>query len=283
MSAAAGATTQTTPFTFKKPVQSRSTDASGVARPVFTFAVETDEGLSGLYEAMPSAPPFLNTLLKESPQWLETFVNSFLQSTKTYFAKPYSSATVLKHMTHRVVFDNSCSVGEDAVMRTYTPTAIVIVQGRFTLEWKVSQETIAIQIPDEDEEEEEEVMLTATQKSLLGLTTPASLFSSPLFSAPAPAPVPAAPPRVTNEVVAVVDVPFTSNTEVLDLRTNEHQEFYKRKVKEANLRAKLAQYKAERALAKYMDKYGDTLSDSSDGSGWETSDVDSDSGSDSDA
>jgi hypothetical protein len=275
MSAAAGATATASPYTFKKPVQSRSTDASGVARPVYTFAVETGEGLSGLYEAMPFAPPFLNTLLKESPQWLETFINSFLQSTKTYFAKPYSSAMILKHITHRVVFDNSCSEGEGAVMRTYTPTAIVIVQGRFTLEWKVSQETIAIQIPDEDEEEEEEVMLTATQKSLLGLTTPAPLFSSP------PASATAAPPRVVNEVVAVVDVPFTSNTEVLDLRTNEHQAFYKRKVKEANLRAKLAQYKAERALAKYMDKYGDTLSDSSDGSGWETSDADS--GSDSDA
>ncbi len=146
-------------------------------------------------------------------------------------------------------------------MRTYTPTAIVIVQGRFTVEWKVTQETIAIQIPDEDEEEEE-VMLTATQKTLLGLGSGHA----------------AAATEPRNEVVAVMDttsLPFTSNTEVLDLRTNEHQAFYKRKVKEANLRAKLAQYKAERALAKYMDKYGDTLSDSSDGSGWETSDADS--------
>jgi hypothetical protein len=269
MSAAAAATS-TTPsttslYTFKKPVQSRLTDSSGVARPVYTFAVEKGEGLSGLYEPMTIDTLFLNIVLKESPQWLEIFVGSFLQSTKAYFAKPYSFAMVLKHLTHRVTFDNSCSVGEGAVMRNYTPTAIVIVQGRFTLEWKVSQETIAIQIPDEDEEEEEEVMLTATQKSLLGLAAPAT--------ATAPA----------NEVVAVMDtaaLPFTSNTEVLDLRTNEHQAFYKRKVKEANLRAKLAQYKAERALAKYMGKYGDTLSDSSDGSGYETSDADS--GSDSD-
>jgi hypothetical protein len=264
MSAAAAAPIAPS-FTFKKPVQSRLTDSSGVARPAYMFAVEKGEGLSGLYEPMAIDTPFLNILLAESPQWLETFVGSFLQSTKAYFAKPYSSAVILKHLTHRVTFDNSCSVGEGGVMRTYTPTAIVIVQGRFTVEWKVTQETIAIQIPDEDEEEEE-VMLTATQKSLLGLGSGHAAATEP-----------------RNEIVAVMDtasLPFTSNTEVLDLRTNEHQAFYKRKVKEANLRAKLAQYKAERALAKYMDKYGDTLSDSSDGSGWETSDADS--GSDSD-
>jgi hypothetical protein len=150
-------------------------------------------------------------------------------------------------------------------MRTYTPTAVVIVQGRFTVEWKVSQETIAIQIPDE----EEEVMLTVGAAQGRGGPTAA-----------------AAAVAAMNEVIQQVDsatLPFGGNaTEVLDLRTDEQQSFYKRKVKEARLRAKLAQYKAERALAKYMDKYGDELSDTSGESGWETSDAGSDSGSDSD-
>jgi len=270
-------TTTIQPFQFKKPVQSRAADPSGIVQTRYTFAIETGEGLSGLYEAMPFAPPFLTTLLKESPAWLETFVNSFLQSTKAYFAKPYSSAMVMKHMTHRVVFDNSCTTGEEAVMRMYTPTAIVIVQGRFTVEWKVSQETIAIQIPDEDEEDEE-VMLTATQKSLLGLTPTAHAHAH--AHAQAQAQAPAYPIRSSNEVITAVDtekLPFDSASDVLDLRTDEQQAFYKRKVKEARLRAKLAQYKAERAFAKYMDKYGDAMSDTSAESGWETSDADSDS------
>lgn len=256
-----------TPFTFKKPVQTRATDASGVVRPVYSFAVEKADALSGTYDCEGRTAPlqFLtNTLFVENPTWLPQFVDAFLQSTKPYFVKPYAPAVVLKHMTHRVVADGLAEE-EGTVTRIYTPTAVVIAQGRFTLDWKVSQELIAIQIPVEDEEDlEEEVMLTATQQRLLGLGGPTA----------------------TNEVVQQVDtaaLPFSGGgvTEVLDLRTDEQQAFYKRKVKEAHLRAKLAQYKAERALAKYMDKYGDTLSDTSGESGWETSDAES-SGSDSD-
>lgn len=254
-----------TPFTFKKPVQTKATDASGVVRPVYTFAVEKADALTGTYDCDSHATPaqFLtDTLFVENPAWLPQFVDAFLQSTKPYFVKPYAAAVVLKHMTHRVVADG-LTEDEGTVTRIYTPTAIVIAHGRFILDWKVSQELIAIQIPVEDEEEEE-VMLTATQQRLLGLGGPTA----------------------ANEVIQQVDtaaLPFGEKaTEVLDLRTDEQQNFYKRKVKEAHLRAKLAQYKAERALAKYMDKYGDTLSDTSGESGWETSDAGS-SGSDSDS
>jgi len=38
--------------------------------------------------------------------------------------------------------------------------------------------------------------------------------------------------------------------------------YEKRKVKEARLRARLAQYKAERAMSRYLDKYGTEPSDS---------------------
>lgn len=267
MSATAAPTAVAAPsltFTFKKPVQSRAADASGALRPVYTFAIAAATALSALYDCDSTANPqeFLtHVLLAENPSWLPQFVEAFLQSAKPYFAKPYSSTLVLKHLTHRVVLDDSCAGAEGSVARTYTPTAIVIAQGRFVVEWTVAQESIAIQIPDEDEEEEE-VMLTATQKELLGLA-------------------PAKATDAANTIVATDldtnSLPLYSSSEVLDLRTDEQQAFYKRKVKEAHLRAKLAQYKAERALAKYMDKYGDTLSDTSDESGWATSDAGSDS------
>lgn len=267
MSAAAAAMSET-PFTFKKPVQSKASDASGVVRPIYTFAVAATKTLSGDYDGNHATPlHFLtHTLLMENTTWLPQFVEAFLQSAKPYFAKPYSSSLVLKHLTHRVVLDESCEEAHGSVTWIYTPRTIVIVQGRFLVEWTVSQESIAIQIPDEDEAEEE-VMLTATQKQLLGL-------------APAAKATDASPVAVNTVVATDLDtnsLPFHSSSEVLDLRTDDQQAFYKRKVKEAHLRAKLAQYKAERAMAKYMDKYGDTLSDTSDESGWETSDAGSDS------
>lgn len=252
-------------FSFKKPVQSRAPNASGVMQPVYTFSVTKAEGLTGEYEYKTVPLKHLtDTLFVEHPNWLLGFVEAFLQETRSYFAKPYSSTVVLKHLDHKVTLDSSCTEEDESVVtRTYIPTAVVVAQGRFHLEWTVHQETIAIQIPDEDENEE--VMLTVTQRDLLGLT---------------PTVHPPAPPRSSNEIITDVDtnsLPFDPSSDVLDLRTNDQQSLYKRKVKEAHLRAKLAQYKAERALAKYIDKYGDALSDTSGDSGWETSDADSDS------
>jgi hypothetical protein len=65
-------------------------------------------------------------------------------------------------------------------------------------------------------------------------------------------------------------LPYTVAGEVLSLRTPEQQAQERRRVREAHLRAKLAQYKAERTMTKYIQKYGDDLPYSSSESDWDT-------------
>jgi hypothetical protein len=62
-----------------------------------------------------------------------------------------------------------------------------------------------------------------------------------------------------------LDIPLSNTNEVIQLQTPNTRHIYDRqKVKEANLRAKLAQYKANRTHLEYIEKYGTDLSDSED-------------------
>ena len=60
-------------------------------------------------------------------------------------------------------------------------------------------------------------------------------------------------------------IPLSNTNEVIQLQSPNIRNIYDRqKVKEANLRAKLAQYKANRTHLEYVEKYGQDPSDSSD-------------------
>lgn len=61
------------------------------------------------------------------------------------------------------------------------------------------------------------------------------------------------------------EIPLTNTNEVIQLQPPNIRHIYDRqKVKEANLRAKLAQFKANRAHLEYLEKYGEDPSDSDD-------------------
>jgi len=254
-------TASSTPlFVFKKPLHSRTTDASGTQRIVYTFPVEAMESLCGTYDGEESLVHALQTLLTEERGWLVRFVESFLAATKSYFAKPYSSSVILRHLSHKVA-----SVAPPAGPVAFTPTAVVIVQGQFGIEWIASQDSIDIQIPDE-----EESAPVAPARPANTVIVPAS--ASPAVSAPLVA--------SATESLSAVDadaLPYTAAGagEVLSLRTPEQQAQERRRVREAHLRAKLAQYKAERTMTKYIQKYGDDLSYSSSESDWDTEGEDS--------
>jgi hypothetical protein len=61
------------------------------------------------------------------------------------------------------------------------------------------------------------------------------------------------------------ELPLTGTENVLELQPASIRHVYdKQRVKEANLRAKLAQYKANRTHMEYLQKYGEDPSDSED-------------------
>jgi hypothetical protein len=75
------------------------------------------------------------------------------------------------------------------------------------------------------------------------------------------------------EIEDLDEIPLSSTNEVIQLQSPNIRHIYDRqRVKEANLRAKLAQYKANRAHLEYLEKYGLEPSDSSSDSELEDSD-----------
>jgi hypothetical protein len=69
------------------------------------------------------------------------------------------------------------------------------------------------------------------------------------------------------------DIPLSNTNEVIQLQTTDIRHVYDRqRVKEANLRAKLAQYKANRTHLEYVEKYGSDPSDSEDSESEESDD-----------
>ncbi len=73
-------------------------------------------------------------------------------------------------------------------------------------------------------------------------------------------------PDMDDEAIEDIDeIPSAATNEVIQLQSPNIRHIYDRqRVKEANLRAKLAQYKANRAHLEYLEKYGEAPSDSSD-------------------
>ena len=274
------------PFIFKKPLHSRTTDSSGVQRIVYTFPVDAMEFLCGTYDGEGSVSQALQTLLAEEREWLLRFVGAFLAATKSYFAKPYSSTVILRHLAHRVECADRTAPPTGPI--AFTPTAIRIVQGQFGIEWSACQNSIDIQIPDEDSHTsdvgEDNEGIASASASAVAVAVPALPLNTVVMPPLAPSVVSVSAGATTagattagatsaGESLSAVDTntfPYTAATEVLSLCTPEQQAQERRRVREAHLRAKLAQYKAERTMTKYIQKYGDDLPYSSSESDWDT-------------
>jgi hypothetical protein len=110
------------------------------------------------------------------------------------------------------------------------PQEITIVNGVFSVLWAVVPEPIHIAIPDEE-----------------------------------------SPPTGGLQAATIDALPEAEGGEVLSLQMPNGRTVYdKQRVKEAYLRAKLAQYKANRAHMEYVEKYGEDPSDTSDSEDYES-------------
>lgn len=202
---------------------------SGAMEPCYTFAVEVSGPLRDPIEIktpvnQPTLEGQLLSDLGEKKEWLVTFITAFLSATEKYFTKKYTVEALLKHLQHSVHIEGST---EDANQVTFVPAEVIIFQGRFTLTWKAMMEAICIAIPDLEETNENVLMKDVT------------------------------------ELLSIDDLEGDLQKGPEETVTEDSSRHYeKRKVKEARLRARLAQYKAERAMSRYLDKYGTEPSDS---------------------
>jgi hypothetical protein len=225
-------------ITFQKPVT-----AKRGADTAYVFRIETERPLTAETENVVAA-------CAQNPLYLNELLTVFLDSCSSYFKNKTTVANVLKLLKHEVpepsVPELACSlnqrfnghevtvssVPELAAPYTMTPTEIVICKGLFYLNWKITGEILQLDFPVDTEE-----LLDNTSATLLRPTDADQI-----------------PFADTNEVIHIAPQNATFSRTELD-RT---------RVKEAQLRAKLAVYKANRAHLEYVEKYGEEPSDSED-------------------
>lgn len=182
----------------------------------------------------------------ENIEWLNSFINEFINNTSKFFTKPYTVEQIRKISKHTLK-NNECD-GDFPLSVTVIPKSIQIVGGVFIINWVYTTESVVIKIPVFEESEINTINLDKLP--------------------------------VSNKVVEdleelnIDEMPSgDDSTDALKL-DSPAKFFEKQRLKETRLKAKLAVYKAQRQMAQYYDKYGDDISDSE--SDLETSDDESD-------
>jgi hypothetical protein len=178
----------------------------------------------------------------QNPLYLNELLTVFLDSCSTYFKNKTTVANVVKLLKHEVP---EPKVQELEAPYTLTPTEIVICKGLFYLNWKITGEILQLDFPVDTDEPLETAAAT--------LLRPTDADQIPFAD--------------TNEVIHIAPQNATFSRTELD-RT---------RVKEAQLRAKLAVYKANRAHLEYVEKYGEEPSDSEDDDSEDSNDSESES------
>jgi hypothetical protein len=187
----------------------------------------------------------LQKTILENINWWNIFINQFLGASAKYFTKTYTVDQINKITKH--------TLNGNITTKTYPmnilllPTVIQISGSTFIINWNYTTESIIIDIPVENNTNEIiELPVSNDNKVLEGI-----------------------------QELNIDELPVGGNSTDEALELDSPAKFYeKQRVKEMRLKAKLAVYKAQRQMAQYYEKYGDSISDSD--SDFETSDEESD-------
>ena len=224
--------------TFAKPQYSKIKNAAGNPEPCYTFAVLTSMPLSGSIDRKetPTDEALLIQLMKDdvSSNWLQSFLGAFLQSAQQYFTKKYTIDVLIKYLNHKL----SSAADSSVEARGATVDSEQAVFNPSEVIIFQGRFTLVWNVKYEN------MMIPG--------------FGEDEVS------------KDATELFAVDDIDADLNDDGELPSSSRHYE--KRKVKEARLRAILTQYKAERSMARYLEKYGEEYTDSE----WSGSESDSD-------
>lgn len=235
---------------FNKPVYTKYTKSDGSTTPGYVFnvtnhiesiSINADVGLSDI-EA-------LNSCLNENKSWWNTTLIGFLSIANNYFTKKYTAEVIAKHIKHSGI---NTTKYDTNILVVFTPKYILLADNQFTMVWDVKKED-SIDVPDLEEEPQMELTLSGNAKG--GLVAQNTTVSSGLEEADTDALPQAEPVHFSTSKANGGDSTST---------THESRHDDKRKIQEARLRAKIAHYKAEKAISRYLEKYGNYDLSSSD-------------------
>ena len=260
-------------ITFSKPQYTRVRNTvTGEPEPCYRFIIHGAQELSDTVDRTlyPTHTGHLAHILREQVSYLRKLIDEFLRCNSQYFAKQYTIDAILRTLIAQVSTPASHGTGDaetdkDASVAVFTPSEFTIHNGKIGLLWTVRYEAVCIHIPVLDEEDaaaSAPVPASTTHVTGTQTQTPASVNQ-----------VCSAPPTVLDatDLESVNDINSDDDSQIAsEIAPDAHvsqstlsvRQYDKRRLKEARLRARLAQYKVERAMTRYIEKYGDEGTDS---------------------
>ncbi len=213
----------------------------------------------------------------EYKSYLTDFFSYILDSYGRYFNKKYTAQQYVSSLLHQFV-NIPIAEGGSAAEQTcvLNPVELLMKNGKLILRWSVE---LASMMDFELEEASVEAAPAAPVpvEASAAVAPPAAVKETVAAKTPAQAPTSSVE---TDTMIELEDVDSSpESNEIMPIRSGHHsmsdkQVRDRQRVEEARLRAKLAAVRAERALERYIEKYGNYETDDSSYDG-ETTDYDS--------
>jgi len=235
--------------TFKAPQYTKTVNPkTGAQDPCYTFNIDfnNDDYISFVAESQSDLSlQSLQKCVLDNLDWWNTFVGQFLQASVKFFSKPYTVETINKITKHTLNGTISTLYPVNVVL---VPKNIQICSGNFMVNWGYTVEPM-IDFPDVDD-----VKSNTIELPILPVSNETKIVDG-------------------IQELNMDDLPVGGAPTDDALELDSPAKFYdKQRVKEAQLKAKLAVYKAQRQMTQYYEKYGNDISDSSDEESEEESD-----------
>jgi hypothetical protein len=245
-------------FQFRKP-SFTTTNTNGVKESYYIFTIDTENGIStSIIENVDLTKETiyneLTTLIANNSEWYYTYISEFINASQQYFAKKYTVNVLIKHIVHSLKEIDLELPDTPFIKLTFIPDQIHIKKGKFIQLWNCKAESAQIDIDIEDEN----VNIDTEARPSIPVLENSEETSNTPESQP-------------NCLESIDDIPIdeTSANEitVMEMGSGISKEqlfrhYEKQRVKEARIRAKLAQYKADRVYTEFISKYGSSVSDS---------------------
>lgn len=255
---------------FNKPLYTKCSKADGSTIPGYIFNVTKDiDAISFNADEGQTDSDTLSKCLQENKSWWQSTLIGFLSIANNYFTKKYTADIIAKHIKHSGI-DNTKYSNNTLVV--FTPKYILISDNQFTMMWDVKKED-RIEVPDLEEHGMELTLSGNVKEGLIAKNQTSTMsVSSGLEEADTDNLQQAEPIQFSTSTSKANGGAGTTPTNIGAIKhaiasgiQNSHDSRHddKRRIHEARVRAKIAHYKAEKAISRYLEKYGDSdLSDS---------------------
>jgi hypothetical protein len=237
-------------------------------KPVYVFNVNSETPFIHSNEEQPNIE---NVLAEgDGKQYVINLYSEFATSCSKFFPRPLTVERIAARTSHVIKTIQDDEMDNGFIVWHMSPLSVCVSGTQINIYWMLTKTCSVIDFDDEEDKDEHapvEVPLVQLPMTSLSLND-----SSPAIT------------KLKDELVALDDIPVctaSENTFVLKSPASSTASKGKvtKKLREARLQVKLAKFRAARAYEKYVNKYGDDLSESETDTEGATTDYTTDNGS----